>query len=579
MISNWPDAFVNRGDEFRFKPRLISEGRISAELLGAKEPTPVTVDEKGISFRVAANELASLLLLNLTVSGKGGNTVSSIPIYVGGAPLPFVWPDLNPGINPDDFAAGFKSLLVSKNKRVALKSNFYASHDRVLEILGPTNGILGLVTDVRRVDFLALDSRKIVGSIPSPENAKYYAGSDALFEYDTNTRSLTRITVPDGRRGASFSLPADLSLEGIALGEHHNQPISLFLVRRQNERSAQFGDWNFTTWQTNRAMAVVNSETLKGGDWMQPQVWTDGSSPNVAEEALNLMTFGQKFPARIVGSHNGSILQLRNYFGLITPRFSLVAPYPKSGNQSADLYFSSPKAEGSITGIVATSSGGAISRNGIIEESLGALGTPCGRYVFVGVDSMIGTSRSFEVRSIENRQPIFRLNRLAALRSDPEQGNFGSATGIQMLQDNGPAVVRSRGNKLLQFVELDIPRLAAEVAPDNFHVTSQPTPILIEGGTYEYQVKVNNPSLVTGYKLREPPPNATISPSGMLRFSSPQNVRAPSRMPLSIEIAGKNGTTILHNFSVIVISHQLPSSPPAQSKPPQTPPSNNLRRL
>lgn len=579
VISNWPDAFVNRGDEFRFKPRLISEGRISAELLGAKEPTPVTVDEKGISFRVAANELASLLLLNLTVSGKGGNTVSSIPIYVGGAPLPFVWPDLNPGINPDDFAAGFKSLLVSKNKRVALKSNFYASHDRVLEILGPTNGILGLVTDARRVDFLALDSHKIVGSIPSPENAKYYAGSDALFEYDTNTRSLTRITVPDGRRGASFSLPADLSLEGIALGEHRDQPISLFLVRRQNERSAQFGDWNFTTWQTNRAMAVVNSETLKGGDWMQPQVWTDGSSPNVAEEALNLMTFGQKFPARIVGSHNGSILQLRNYFGLITPRFSLVAPYPKSGNQSADLYFSSPKAEGSITGIVATSSGGAISRNGIIEESLGALGTPCGRYVLVRADSTIGTSGSFEVRSIENRQPIFRLNRLAALRSDPEQGNFGSATGIQMLQDNGPAVVRSRGNKLLQFVELDIPRLAAEVAPDNFHVTSQPTPILIEGGTYEYQVKVNNPSLVTGYKLREPPPNATISPSGMLRFSSPQNVRAPSRMPLSIEIAGKNGTTILHNFSVIVISHQLPSSPPAQSKPPQTPPSNNLRRL
>jgi hypothetical protein len=101
----------------------------------------------------------------------------------------------------------------------------------------------------------------------------------------------------------------------------------------------------------------------------------------------------------------------------------------------------------------------------------------------------------------------------------------------------------------------------------------------LRGGTYEYQVKVKNPNLVTGYKLREPPPNATISPNGMLRFPSPQNVRAPSRVPLSIEIAGINGTTILHNFSVIVISRQLPSSPPAQSKPPQTPPRNNARLL
>ena len=357
---------MNRGDEFRFEPCVLSNGRFKAELLGTKEPTPVTVDEKGISFRVAANELASLLLLNLTASGKGGSTVVSIPIYVGGPPLPFVWPDLNPGINPDEFAAGFKSLMVSKDKRVALTSSFYASPDRILEILGPTNEILALVTDAKRVDFLALGSYKIVGSLPSPENAKFYAGDDALFEYDTNSRSLTRITVPDVRRGARLSLPADVSLEGIALGNHRDQPVSLFLVRRQNERSEQFGDLNFTTWQTNRAMVVVNSETLQAGGWMQPVVWTDGSTPNAGEEALNLLTFGQKFPPRIVGSRNGSILHLRNYFALITPRFSIVAPYPKSGNGAggldlSGLYFSTNNAQGSVTGYIATNSNGRVS--------------------------------------------------------------------------------------------------------------------------------------------------------------------------------------------------------------------------
>lgn len=582
VISDWPDAFVNRGGEFHYQPHIINEGRVSAELIGAKEPTPVTVDEKGISFQVAANELASLLVLNVTVSGKEGSTVSAIPIYVGGMPPPFVWPDLNPGINPDDFAAGFKSLLASKDQRVALKSDFYASPNRIVEVLGPTNGILALVTDANRVDFLNLDSHQKVGNVPTPVNAKFYAGGDALFEYDADRRSLARISVPDGRREASISLPADVSLEGIALGEHRNQPISLFLVRRKNERSTQLGELNITTWQTGRAMVVLNSETLRSGAWAQPRVWTHGSDPAAAQEALNLLTFGQKFPRRIVGSHDGSVLQLRSYFGLITPKISLVAPYPESRNQSSGLYFSSYSAEGSITGLVATNSRGEVSQNGVIEQdSMNALGTPCGRYFLVGVDSSSG-ARSFEVRSIENRQPIFRLNRLAVLRSNPEQGQFGSVAGIQVLQDNGPAVVRSRGGKLLQFVELDIPHLASVVAPDNFHVTSQPSPILVEGGTYEYQVEVSNPGLVTGYKLREPPPNAAISPSGMLRFSSPQNVSAPTRVPISIEIAGKSGNTILHNFSVIVIPRQLPAPPPVESKPApttQNPPSNSARLL
>ena len=123
-------------------------------------------------------------------------------------------------------------------------------------------------------------------------------------------------------------------------------------------------------------------------------------------------------------------------------------------------------------------------------------------------------------------------------------------------------------------MDLDIPRLAAEITPDKFYVTSQPMPILFAGETYEYQVEVNNPKLVSAYKLREPPPNATISANGMLRFTSAQSVNAPSRVQLSIEIAGKNGYTILHNFSMIVISRQLPSPPP-QTKPKQTPPKSD----
>ena len=146
-----------------------------------------------------------------------------------------------------------------------------------------------------------------------------------------------------------------------------------------------------------------------------------------------------------------------------------------------------------------------------------------------------------------------------------------SIASIQLLQDDGPAVIRSRGGRLLEFVALDIPRLALELAPDNFHVTSQPMPVLFEGGTYEYQIQVNNPALVSGFKLREAPPNATVSQTGLVRFSSPQNVRAPLQLSVSIEITAKNGRAVVHQFPIVVLPRTLPAPASQNTRPPSAP--------
>jgi hypothetical protein len=579
LVDSWPDTSVHRGGEFRFEPTLGNGIRWSAELLGPKEPTPVTVDEKGVSFRVAENELASLLVLNLTITGQEGSVAFPVPIHVQGTPLPLVWPDLNPGNNPDEFAAGFKTLIAPKDRRVALKTQFYSSPDRILEIPGAINGIVPLVTDANRVDFLALDSHKVVGSIPTPEKAKYYSGNGALFEYDTNTRAFTRINVPDGRRGARLTLPADVRLDGIAFGNEVAHPISLFLVKEAKQGLVQLGTLNSIAWQGNSGIAVLHSETFQGGGWMQPQVWTDGTLPNNAEHALNLSGFGRDFPMRVAGSRNGSILSLRTHFALITPRFSMVVPYSSARDYGSGIYAHQTAAEGSITGIVATNSQGGVSKTGIVSNDLGSgtRATPCGRYIL----AEISDQRTFEVRSLENRQPLFRLNRLAALRADRETIRAGVVSVnqvLQVLQDNGPAVIRSRGGKLLQFIDLDIPKLASQVTPDRFHVISQPMPVVVEGGVYEYQVQVNNPNLISGYKLRDPLPNRSISPSGLFRFSATQTVHAPTRVPLAIEIFGRNGSSIVHEFSIMVISRKLPS-PATRSTPLQTPARGGARPL
>jgi hypothetical protein len=582
LLMNWPDSSVTRGGDFRFEPKLLNQGSWTGEILGTRESTPVTVDGNGISFRVAANELAALFVLNLTLAGPEGKVSIPVPIHVQDPPLPFIWPDLNPGTDPDDFAAGFKTLSAPKEKRLALKTDFYASSDRILEMLGPINGMLALVTDAKRVDFVALDSHKVSGSISSSDKATFYAGGGALFEYDTNTRTLTRISVPDGRREARFTLPADVTIEAIAIGNERSQPLSLVLLRRDpNQASLQIGNLSTVTWHGNRAMVVLNSENLQGTGWTQPQVWTDGTQPNAAEEALNFFGFAANVPVRFVGSRNGAILRLRRHLALITPGFSVVAPYPEQMSLLDDVYSTTTeRVDGSITGIVVSNSKGLASFNGLAKaEFRGGMGTPCGRYCLARLFATQGQERSFEIRSLETQQPLFRLNRLAALKADRAPTGKGEATSIQLLQDQGPAVIRSAGGKLLQFVDLDIPRLATQIAPDSFHVTSQPMPVVIQAGTYEYQVQVNNSNLVARYKLRDPAPNASISQGGLLRFTAPQNVHAPSRVPFKIEIEGRNGSTILHEFSVIVVSRKVPVPLMRKTQPRQAPLGGGVRTL
>jgi hypothetical protein len=355
----------------------------------------------------------------------------------------------------------------------------------------------------------------------------------------------------------------------LATGSERDQPMSLFFRRQQNERSAQLGNLTITTWTADHAMMVVNSETLQGGAWKQPQVWTDKSSASTYWEPLNLLNFGQPFPRKVVGSRNGSILILPNHLAIITPKLSMVAPYPGKRQPGSGLYASDGSAQGSITGMVTTTLQGAVFRIGLDAGNLGGTGTPCGRYILAAVDVInIG---SYEIRSLEDRRPLFRLNRLAALNADPVDQRWTSIASIQLLQDDGPAVIRSRGGRLLEFVALDIPRLALELAPDNFHVTSQPMPVLFEGGTYEYQIQVNNPALVSGFKLREAPPNATVSQTGLVRFSSPQNVRAPLQLSVSIEITAKNGRAVVHQFPIVVLPRTLPAPASQNTRPPSAP--------
>ena len=76
---------------------------------------------------------------------------------------------------------------------------------------------------------------------------------------------------------------------------------------------------------------------------------------------------------------------------------------------------------------------------------------------------------------------------------------------------------------------------------------------MIEGGVLEYQVQVNNPEVVAGYRLREDQPGATLSATGLLRSPSPSGLTEPTLMKLPVEIIGKEGQSVLHEVVVLVL--------------------------
>ncbi len=566
-LLNWPETSLVRGGDFNFKPIQSGEGKITAQLEGAKEPTPVTVNDSGVSFHIADSELAALLSLRLSII-RGEDVVEyPIPLYVNGPQLPFVSPDFRLKPNAESSAPGFRSLFHPEDKRLALKSTIYQSPDPVEDIIGPFNDHIGLVTNARRLDIVSLETHSVVTSMPIEDKVRLYPGGGGMLEYNATTRKLSRINVPDLKREESFTLPEACYIKAIGLGEEAEQPLVLFLERRSGEETAQFGNATVTTWDSNWAIVALNSKTLRSGGWMQPKVWTEVPDGYAIGRALGGVGALSDFPPRLIGSRDGTALRLPNHLLTLDPRYSVVAPFPTGKVHEVGPYFGGPPS-GSITGQIAVSTNGAVHRNGKSGEGYEGLGvTPCGRYTLVDSEDS-----GLSVRVLEGERPLFSLNRITAFRTDLLENQFRNqgAGRALLIRDNGPLAIRSKDGRLIQFLDFDIPNIAKTLFPDTLHVTSQAIPSVIPGQTYEYQIQTNNPAIVTGYTAPDKTQNIIVSKSGLVRFMAPKTVPKPFMVNATIEIGLTNGKSVRHEFSVMVLPDITPQ--PIKASPPEVKP-------
>ena len=568
VLINWPETSLSRGGEFRFKPLLLGGANFSAEVLGLKTPAAMHVAEGEISLSLAGDELASLFLLNLKVPSKNSGLAYAIPLHLIGPDLPLVAPAAALPDQINSFAAGFKTLAAPKENVRALHSTVHTFSEPVRQVLGPVAGHLILVRDSQQVDFFSLETRKIARTIPSPQKASYYTGAGALFEYDSTTRTLARITVPDARRERTMTLPNGLRMHALAIGTHAASPLTLVVEKIQGQAAEHWGGLSLTLTQFDRGIVVLNSHTLQTGSWAQPILWQEPRQQALAGNPLNVGSLTER-PYPLPCSHSGQFVTFSHIFLALGRGRSVAAPFPDNAVLLA-LHHGLYPPSGSISGMRVANSAGTIFNGGISDEfnmkNPGAAHvTPCGRYRLVDISGSSEGGDALEVRTVENNRELFRLGRLAIYRRDFDGINEQVRRRVTVLGNNGPLVVLAGNGRLLQVVDFDIPRLALELKRTEFHVTSQPAPCVVAGSTLEYQIEVNNPEAVPTFRLRNPTSGVTLTPRGRLHYSAAQ-VTKPTRVQISTEIESKDGQTILHEFVIFVLPAAQSNAPPAPTR-------------
>jgi hypothetical protein len=305
---------------------------------------------------------------------------------------------------------------------------------------------------------------------------------------------------------------------------------------------------------------IVDGKTLQTAGWAQPVTIAEMTrQPNAQDQPNDMTVFVDPTggrPAPIPTSNNGRIVTLPKYLLVLTPTYAVAQPY------GADNFFDFARvvnrtgATGSLSGLTIVSAMGEIFKGGVKigdrppNGSFG--GTPCGRYRLTMTFPPSNDS-CLEVSLTENGRPLMLGVRFPLLSgfNPTETQNHGRRA--VMLGEQGPLAILSDSARALQLTDFNIPAIAKELLPTEFHVVSQPTPCVIEGATMQYQILVNNPAAVRTCRLQTPVPGARISPQGLFVFTAPQRTAKMTQVQISIELIGVDGRSVLHEFPIFIL--------------------------
>ncbi len=527
VLLNWPDTLVPPGEKFQFRPELSGSGRLNAEVL--EHPGMAVTDgtNQSIEFPVIADEFDDLHLLNLKVEGRGDAALTyPLLVHTSRPPAPFAAP-VSAMTTVDDLdgqGVSVRWLGASHQGYVKLAAVTCRMPEPIKRIVGVVDGEVVLMTDENRAYFFSIAQHKIAGSFFGVPGGAYFLGAGALFEYNLDQKTLTRISVPDGQRQQTLVIPKWVTLTSIGMGTDRTSPLVLGLDMAMGDTwgvpagQRYFSDVAVSPSHTVEAnvFAALDSMTLKGGDRMQPisltQMLGQGETNSVPG---NMSTVGGE-PVQLAATYNGMIVNGYGSFLVLTPNYAIDCP--------GQL----PQPSG---GLPDTPS---ISRRYILRD-----------------DAPPGGKSRMVIHLAENGQALMGVARIPF----PPDPFLYSATPRQcvLLGDHGPLCTLHPDGTLLQIADLDIPSLTKELAPQEFHVVSEPISLVVEGFSATYQIRVNNPDAVQTIRMHRPTPGVSVSPLGLVTIEAPMEISGQDQLDISIEIVGKNHQSILHEFTVYVL--------------------------
>jgi hypothetical protein len=544
VLLNWPDTVVPVGTSFHFEPRLAGGEEFSAEVFHNAGLITVNKAAHSVDFPFDAGGLNTVRLVNLTtVCSNGGDITYPILIHAAGPAWPYISHQSKNVYDATDRGVTGASLSQPEDGCLPVPATFIDLPDTVKSIVGMAAAHVVLLTDAGKAEFLSIASRTIAGSIPIAEKASYFVGAGALFEYDPDLRTLTRIGIPEGRRECVLHFPPDIDLRGIGIGPDATSPVTLMIcvARKQQVAAAQGTPLEFEQgfsheeaqkfagltidpapdgWvpmDDNRA-AVLDSRTLNGSNILQPvslsRLLGQGPDQNGLSNDPNAQGQIMQFPA----SHSGLMVQLTSGIVIMGESSSIYYPTFQFGSDVQNFLKRGPYA-------------------------LGA-GWQNGGYSSLGIT----TAEAISPLSGPFVMGIFRIPFITSNVSPPP-----TAESVRLLGDYGPLVVVSNSRRCLELIDLNLPAAAAAAAPQDFQVVSQPLPYVTQGETFQYQLRVNNPAAVAGFSLRQPLPGATISAQGLFTCPAPTRIVGPTVTRITIDLKAKSGQSLTHQFPIFVL--------------------------
>ena len=564
LLLNWPDTTVARGQSFRFEPRLAGGTEFTAELLGQSVHPAVNGRAGTVEFPISSNEFDAVKLLNFTVPGKDAAQVSyPIIVHVAGPPLPFVTPPLGSVDGLNEQGTGLASLGLSHEGLLPLAAELYEFTDPIREMYGPVAGCAVLLTASNRLDFFSLQTRRVVGAGVGAAKAAYYPAADGILEYDPAKRTLTRIGIPSGVRERVLALPPNVNIRGIGAGTDRGSPVTLAVETNQDQRSMRFGDLTITQTSFHDAAVVLDGLTLQAGTHVQPQnleqfLGKRGANPDPFNGILG--DLGPN-PITLPTSRNGFLIWLPQRLLALGPNYGVAYPFAEGASRIALDHAFPGLPRGSKSGLMAFAGLYEAYRGGDhvgASDGYNELGaTPDGLYQLRQVTTQ-RMEAVLEIRPAGDDKPLLRVARLAFSESGQTPDNTRATMRVQMLGDSGPLAVLSRSGRTLELTDLDVSVVMKSVAPDEFHVVSQPVPVIMEGATMQYQVRLNNPEAAQFCRLRSSIPDASISPTGLLSYTAPSSISGPTHVVVSIEVVGKKGQVVSQTFPIFVLPKPRP---------------------